>query len=560
MKLPTERPRDFILDMRQTLLGSMQQRGKDAQNWDALFWSGATNDKITAAIINIIRSRILTQVGNLFSPDRLSFRLEYELGAPDEVLMQAQHAASFLSRELREVDADLEFGDAVELAVRHGWAGGQLIWEDDKLCANAIRGEAFGVLDETCGSLAEQPAFMVSYNIPAVEFEQMVMKFPGGGTIASKFDGQEGESAAQMSDSTRLVLGLNQPIGSGSTSQAGFINLLPRPPFIPSANSIGRQVAIDAIWLKQDDGTWATVYVVEGNETIGTDRWRNFMAVDEKGAENAELAKRTPYFGVCAYPVKGSFFGRSQIADIYEPQNFLRKKLADADHILDMQSDPAHVGFGAINTAEIYRQALREPGGWVTESGPNAKVTPFKPDMPESMLQWVEAVVEGASDAANQPPVVQGRGESGVRAGAHAETLMTAASSRERRPAQRIVRQCGDMGDLAMAILRVKCAEQIPDGKDGTFILDSLDDGYHVYCNGHTASPLFAAEYRANVQLLVQTGGMDAEGVLDAINPEGYDTLLAALKRRQKQQQQTIQSLPPEDRVKVLTHSGGRHR
>ncbi len=530
-------------------MGSQPQRTRDCKNWDALFYAGATLDKGESAIANIVTSRIRTQAGNLFSPDNLSFRLEYGPNTAERILQNAQVAGSELSRELRDADADLEFGDGVELALRHGCAFGQVQWEmndgepDGHFAIDTIQMSSVGVLNEAAKSLHEQPAFMVSYTVPAEEFRAAVLKFRGTTDIASAFDNRNEDAATQMNDATRVVLGLNQPIQSSASSQAGFVNLLPRPPYIPSANSAGRHVAVDVIWMQQDDGTWATAYVIEGNETIGTDRWRNFMALDPSGHENPILAKRVPYFYICPIPVKGSFFGRSAIADLAEAQDFLRRHTDGLDNILSRREDPSYVGFGATQQAETYRQQLRMPGGYVQETGPGAKVQEFAPTMPPEIFQAIEVVLSSAADAANAPPVVQGRGESGVRAGAHAETLLTAASARERRPANRVVRQCGDMGDLAFDILRTKSAVSLT-GAGGAFTLDSLPDGFHVYCNGHTASPLFAAEFQNTVFELVRVGAIGPTEVLDLVNPAGHDMLRNALKQREAAQAQMVKEHP----------------
>lgn len=544
--------------MRQSLMGSQARRARESQNWDSLFYAGALLDKDEAAIVNIVASRIKTQAGNLFSPDRLTFRLEYGANMPDAILQKAHVAGSEISRELREADADLEFADCVELALRHGCSFGQLQWESDDggksghFACDAIPMACVGVLNERAKSLYDQPAVMFSYSIPAEEFKTAVLRFRGTTDIASAFDNRKGEAATQMNDATRVVLGLNQPISSSSTSQAGFVNILPRPPYIPGANSRGRQVAIDAIWFREDDGSWATVYVIEGTETIGTDRWRNFLALDPNGDENKILAKRIPYFYVCPVPVKGSFFGRSMIADFAEAQDYLRRHTDGLDNILSRREDPSYVGFGAIQPAEIYKQQLRSPGGFVTESGPNAKVQEFAPQMPPEIFEAIGVVAEFASDAANAPPIVQGRGERGVRAGAHAETLMLAASARERRPALRTVRQCGDMGDLALDIWRVKDATVLA-SKGGDFTAESLPDGFHVYCNGYTASPMFASEYLNKITELVRVGAVGPEQVLDLINIEGYDLLRNALEQREAAQAKFIQE-HPEVVTKMTSH------
>ena len=167
MKLPTKDPRNFILSMRQSLMGSQPQRTRDCQNFDSLFYAGATLDKESAAIANVIAPRIRTQAGNLFSPDNLAFRIEYERNMDEAILLQAVSAGSFLSRELRDADADIEFGDGVELALRHGTAFGQVTWNGDGLACDIIQMSAFGVLNEKANELAAQPAFMVSYSVPA---------------------------------------------------------------------------------------------------------------------------------------------------------------------------------------------------------------------------------------------------------------------------------------------------------------------------------------------------------------------------------------------------------
>ena len=556
MKLPSDNPKNFIMQLRETLSASMPQREKDCQTWDSLFYAGATVGDHNPAIANIITSRIRTQAGNLFSPDNLTYRLEYDATVSDEhTLDLGSAAASYVSRELRDADADLEFGDGVELALRHGSAFGQLDWNGRALATDIIPQACFGVLNERAKGLYEQgqDAIMVRYATPIESFRAWLTKFKRTENIREAFDQESKDGQvrwADMNEGTRVVLGLNQPIGSSSSiNDAGFVNLLPRMPYIPNASMAGRQVQIDAIWLHDTEREeWATVYVIDGNDTIGTDIWRNFLGV--KG--------RHPYFQICPHPVKGYIFGRSSIADIAEQQNFIRKHSAGMDYILSMQEDPARVGFGATNTAEIYKQALRSPGGWVQESGPNAKVQSFAPEMPQNLIPALELVGSYASDAANQPPVVQGRGDQGVRAGGHAETLMTAASARERRAATRTVRQCGDMGHLAMEILKVKSAEELGDKAGKTFLLENVPEGYHVLCNGYTASPLFAAEHRAILNDLLKAGAIGPEEYLDGLNPQGHDMLRTALRRREEQQAKIIQSLPPEERVKLFTHSGRR--
>lgn len=569
MKLPTSEPRTFILELRQSLMGSMALRERDCATWDYLFYTGANSGE-AAAIANMVPSRIKSMAGNTFSPDRLTFRLEYDQTADDPAIQRGTKTASWLSRELRDAEADLEFGDGVELAYRHGSALGSVNWNGNAFEVTTIPMAAVGVANEYSNSLyIKQPAFMVSYTIPVEEFRRDILKFRGTADVASAFDGK-GDNAMEMGEGTRVVLGLNNPIGynpfssafspafGGSSAQAGYVSLLPRAPYVPTAGMRMRQVQVDAIWMQKDDGKWATALVIEGSETIGTDQWRNFLAMAPDGHEDPDLAHRHPYFYICPTPVKGSFFGRSAIADFAEGQGFIRRRADDYDRILAKIANPTYVGFGAAITPDIWNQARRDGVNFIQETGPASKIQPFAPEA-AAVPQLVTALELGGewlSEAANSPPVVQGRGERGVRAGAHAETLLTAASVRERRPALRAVRQCGDMGDVALAIARVKCAELIDGG-----LAHSLEDGFHVYCNGYTASPMFAIEYRQMLDDLLKAGAIGPEEYLELRNPEGEDMLKSALHRRQEREEKVVESLPPEDRAKVLTSvAGGKRR
>lgn len=533
MKLQSNSPREFIFNLRDTLSGTLSDRTRMCAYWDSQYFCGAPPDVEYPAIVNVVAPPIDTRAGNLFSPDNLSFRLEYDIDAEDPTLLMAQRAASYLSRHIRDSDVDIEFSDAVKLALRHGSAFFQLGWDDEALTADTIPMSCLGVSDEKAKGLHEQDAILVRYTASADGVREWLAKVRSDIVIPG-MPGEPG-TASPISETDRVILGLNQPIGGNSSVQAGFVNLMPPRPVKPSEKSILRQVEIDALWIWDTERqNYASVFVIEGRDCVGTDRWRNFFGI--KGFH--------PYTYVCPDPVKGYLFGRSAIADLQEPQTFTRKRVQDYDKILEMRARPAHIGFGATQRGEIYQQALDRPGGWITETGPMAKVTAYAPEMPQELPGSIAAGMEWAREHAGQPPVVQGRGETGVRAQVHAESLTLAASARERNPALRVQRQCGDMGHLAFEILKAKCADQITDGSGGSFLLSSLPSGYHIAANGFSASPLFAAEHRLIATELLKAGAIGAEEFLDMLNVQDADRYRHALKKREAAQAKLMQEHP----------------
>ncbi|MDE2107347.1 MAG: hypothetical protein KGL39_59675, partial [Patescibacteria group bacterium] len=85
------------------------------------------------------------------------------------------------------------------------------------------------------------------------------------------------------------------------------------------------------------------------------------------------------------------------------------------------------------------------------------------------------------------------------------------------------------------------------------FTAESLPNGFHVYCNGFTASPMFAAEYLNKINELVRVGAIGPEQVLDLINIEGYDLLRNALEKREAAQAKFLQE-HPEVVTKMASH------
>lgn len=532
MKLPSEAPRTFVMNLRETLTGTMQMRARECAYWDSQFWAGAPPDVLDPAIVNVCRNAVLSRVGNLFSPDNLSYRIEYDTGTDDMTLHMAARAASFISREVRDAEQDIAFGDSVELALRHGSALHQLEWDGSALAGDALPMYALGVGDENAKDLSAQDAFVVRYNVPVESLRAWLEKVDRFVSIpGAASDGGD----ARASEVDNLVFGLNQPIGNNSGSQAGFVNLLPRRPNQPASTSILRQAEVDMLWIWDDvRENYATVAVIDGREIVGVDRWRNFFGI--KGEH--------PYTFVCADRVAGYIFGRSSIADLQETQTFVRKRVQDFDRIIEMQADPSYVGIGTTQAVEKYKTAARTPNSFVQETGINAKIQPLAPQMPENMIPAIEFGVTSARDAIGQTPVMQGRGEQGVRAQAQIQGMLMAASAPERRPAQRIARQCGDMGHKALVILGAKSGEVVADGQGGEFLLSSLPQGFHLWANEWSTSPLFAMERRATAEALLASGAIGPEQFLDMLNVPNSDSLRSALHKREAAQAGLLKEHP----------------
>jgi len=177
--------------------------------------------------------------------------------------------------------------------------------------------------------------------------------------------------------------------------------------------------------------------------------------------------------------------------------------------------------------------------------------------------------------------VLRGEGEGGVRSQGHAETLTRNASPRFKDDAIVVERNIENLGGLALDILKAHVpdkliawlmpgeksveAEEIPDiaeigeeppaegMKPILYRLSQLSPNTKLTVDAHSSSPIFSQEARDLLFELNKRGAVTPEELVQHTNPPGADSIISTIERRQVESQKQIASLPPEDRVKVLT-------
>jgi hypothetical protein len=136
-----------------------------------------------------------------------------------------------------------------------------------------------------------------------------------------------------------------------------------------------------------------------------------------------------------------------------------------------------------------------------------------------------------------------GQGESGVRSGAHAETLVRTSSPGLIDPATKIERCLADSGYLCARMMQNN-DPLIYKTESGTeFGLDQVPDKFQVEVDSHSASPAFAEDSRQIAVALAKAQAIDAEDLLVMLHPPNADLLIARLKQRQAQQAKMQQEM-----------------
>src|SRR5262249_51573997 len=104
---------------------------------------------------------------------------------------------------------------------------------------------------------------------------------------------------------------------------------------------------------------------------------------------------------------------------------------------------------------------LKKPGGYISEQTPNAKIDTLAPQLPADLWADLKQIEGMYDDLGGFTPTLQGRGEGGVRAQAHAETLVRTASPRFKNRALRIERSVEAAGGLMIDILRARLPDKL---------------------------------------------------------------------------------------------------
>jgi hypothetical protein len=177
-------------------------------------------------------------------------------------------------------------------------------------------------------------------------------------------------------------------------------------------------------------------------------------------------------------------------------------------------------------------------------------------------------VQEQINTLGNFPEVMQGKGESGVRAGAHADTLLKTASSVHRDSALLLEHQCASCADLTMTMMEAKEDRKFwTDPKqmeETSFMLTDLPEDWRVTVDSHSSSPIFADEATQLLFQMRKTGDIDGEFLIDHTQVPDKETAKAALKERkeqgQKMQKELFGQLSPEGKDKAIEKMlGGQH-
>lgn len=516
-------------------------------------WLYAGSGDGVPAIYNKLYQHIERLTTWLYSPDDLRFVVEFDDYQPKDVLDKGKIAARELTKTFRKREIDINFIDSVNIALTHGTCIPKTLWTSRGPVLRNVPPWLFGVYDETKDSLEDQEAVCETTYISTHELWRRISHLPNADRLyrrAVLSARRDGEQNAVDSLARRVIVAGNQPIVDapvGENQIAGFV----RP--TSTAPDSTPEIAIDLIpfhelWVVDDvREDYTTIHMIEPDIVISPrpEGLRRNLFIDD--------SRMLPYRQVKLNRVPGMFWGRSELVDLLKLQAFLRDRIDDIKKIMSLQYDRiwAFKGFEG-DPAELHTRLKRS--GYVNLPGPTASIEDLTPKLPENAFQEIGFILEFMDEVSGFQKSMLGAGETGVRAGVHAQTLTKNSSPRMKTRALITERAVGNVGESTMKLQAAKGIRAhwtSADDKESDFLLSQLPKDARPVVQSHSCSPVYQDDHIDMIAFLAKLEAIDGEDALELLPMTNKDTLLANLRARNEAKQQMIRE-NPEMAAKLL--------
>lgn len=596
MKIPSSNIAGFASDIIQQCSESMKMRAQRGSIFRNYFLTGSGDGN--PAIFNKSYAYIDNLASYLYSPVDLRFLVEpYGRSASSADRAKAHAASDELNLAMQDSGADTAIEQAVLWSLVKGKVFVKLLWGGSGLEPEVIQPENIGVLRDDIDSLDKQEAFYHRSWLTRSRFAELIENHSNDKSLlkrASRYLSASSTSPDREQPVMPVMLGGQAFSGSGPYVAAGpggratgnqnqniaFWLSSPPPTLAPDVTS--SLVPFDELWVWDSDrDDWTTIQMVGNDIVIWGDKVHSNLFADaidpantsKKRRSNPEnpMAERHPFREFCANPMEGYMWGRSEIQNVGFLQETLNARINGINGLLRRQEDPPFLGKNFNQSLAQVTSRLRKPGGFLVDSNPQAEGKFLAPDLPEGLYVSLHETERMFDEMGGMPDVMRGHGDRGVRSHKQVETLTRNASPRFKDRALLIERQVASVGSLAHKIQRAKVDRAIvawlkpteksmqigpltdptmeppvPGMQPIEFMLHQLPDDWRVTVNGHSSSPAFMYEEEQKALVLAQNKAINAERLIELLDPAMRDTLIQDAERAEIAREQFAREHPEE--------------
>ena len=567
---------DMALELIEQCRISVGMRGAYCRMMNSIAETGRYDG--TKSLLNLLNRNLDREAAHLFSPVELKFQLDFENPYPKNILDRGSEIAKLLTRQWERSGTAGVFARGVFESLKYGAAILKQWVEEEGEGASMhprykkklVMPWQFGVYREDENDIHEQEALCHTSILTMPEVWRRIWMLDGAEKLFSriKTHARKGTADADPQSFFHQVLSTSQintgVQGATRPLPGGIVQLNNDPNYAIMGPQLGIEtVQFHELWVKDqidNKDTYTTIQVIEPDVLMAPRSKRSNLLIKDSMVQ--------PFRLIQPNEVTNWFWGRSSLVDAIEPQGLLSSWCDDLRRLFGMQVDKllAFTGENSI-TDELYAQFR---GAGYANLGMNGKVDDLTPKIPPETLPLIKFLIDSINELMGFPEIMQGKGEEGVRAGSHANTLMKTASPTLRDRSLIVEQQCASAADLTLTLMEAKDSKKYwTDGSDikkieeTSFVLAAdMPEDWRVSVDSHSSSPIFSDENQQLVFAAHKMGIVDGHYVIDNSNLPNKENAKTALRAKEAQQAKLmadLQKTDPEAFVKLLSHGGGKH-
>jgi hypothetical protein len=556
-----------VMEINEICRSDVGQRAAYYRQLNMIVESGKSDG--SRSLINLLYSLIDRLASHLFSPTEIRFSMDFENEYPEEILKRGNVATRLLARSFERTNTDILFAQGVFEALKYGSCFlKQWVTQDgsEKLPtyhSSLVMPWQMGVYRPDTNSLDDQPAMTQSVTLTMPEVWRRIYHMPDARQLFDRIKQHAAPGATDVANSFfHQVLNTSQiNTGAGAASRpvpGGIVQLSTDPNYGGVGPSGAAPIAVMHETWMWDGDDYTTIQIIEPDILIAP-RWKRSNLLI-----SGHQCGLHPFTLIQANPTSGNLWGRSEIADLINPQDFLAETASDIRRLFGLQVDKLLAFSGDGLTDELYDQ-MRQAG--YANLGPSGSAVDLTPKFPAEALPLLEKLIQIIEMISGFDNMLSGKGEPGVRSGVQSNPMMKAAGARLKDRSLLIERQCAAAGDLRLSIMEAKDGRAYwtdPKHPNETqFLLADLPEDRRVTVDGHTTSPIFADDHQSLIVGGLKLGIIDPESAIEMLPFQNRDIILTRLRAKEEKQaalMQQLQKQNPEEYAKIIEKQASSKR
>jgi hypothetical protein len=569
MQIPRKKLETFVNDIVNQCFSSRQERANRGTFFQNYFMTGSS-DQANAALFNKVYSSLDDLESLLFSPVSLRFHI----GDPDipNVLNEAKGraAATRLRNYARKSETDTMISAATRVGLVKGKGFIKQLWKRGEFAPELVQPEDIGVLRENHTQLDEDmEAFSHSMLITPYQFLRLIENHPDKADLIKKGRRYTREDTGNLPStqnaSMQIVVGGLYPFQPAGMAPSGIRGTIvdwmsqPKPQLSPEVSQTLMELKETWVW-DDDRQDWATFQSI-GNDMLIMGKYQliNALGYDPTTFKCAPCLKGVhPFREFCTNPVDDYFWGRSEISHLVGLQEAINARITGTNKLLRLQEDPTTKFIGSTGVNQIALSRYQKPGGYWTDTNPQAKVERDTITIPQDIWASLQEYERMFDEIMGLPPTARGKSDVGVRSAAHANTLVRQFSPRFKDRALLCERNVEALGGLMLDMCRAhddrKMTAWVPAESAGLegpvmpepliiapakglqpvrFAFSDLPDDVTLTVDSHSSSPAFQMDAQTLAFDLVKVGAMSPSDLVEHVDAPDPDELQMGIVRRE---------------------------